>query len=83
MALNIRSPRAERLARELAVANGESLTNVVITALEAQLVILKRRARAPIDSSIAQLQDFLASQPDRDTRSAEEILGYDAFGIPA
>ena len=30
----------------------------------------------------ADLQALVAAQPDRDTRSADEILGYDAFGLP-
>lgn len=83
MALNLKNPRAEQLAHELSAATGESLTDVVIRALEAQLRIVKRAAPTQMQSDVAQLQDFLASQPDRDTRSAEEILGYDAFGIPS
>jgi hypothetical protein len=31
---------------------------------------------------VSKIQAFVASLPDRDTRSADEILGYDDFGLP-
>ena len=31
---------------------------------------------------VAELQAFLRSQPDRDTRPADALLGYDRFGLP-
>ncbi|HEY7768356.1 hypothetical protein [Longimicrobium sp.] len=34
-------------------------------------------------ADISDLQAFVASLPDRDTRSADEILGYDDFGLPS
>ena len=33
-------------------------------------------------ADIADLQQFLASLPDQDSRSPEEIIGYDEFGLP-
>ena len=33
-------------------------------------------------AEVVELQDFLAGLPDRDSRSPEEILGYDAHGLP-
>lgn len=38
--------------------------------------------RAQIAAQIAELQNFLSEQPDRDRRSADEIIGYDAHGLP-
>ena len=38
--------------------------------------------RAQIAAQIAELQMFLREQPDRDFRSADEIIGYDAYGLP-
>ena len=38
--------------------------------------------RAQVAAQIAELQIFLRAQPDRDLRSADEIIGYDAYGLP-
>jgi antitoxin VapB len=83
MALNIKNALAERLARELAEATGESLTDAVISALQSRLGTVKQvRERAPITEDVAEIQAFVRSQPERDGRMAEEILGYDQFGLP-
>ncbi|MFZ9961603.1 MAG: type II toxin-antitoxin system VapB family antitoxin [Candidatus Limnocylindrus sp.] len=83
MALNIKNPIAEQLAQTLARETGESMTQAVITALQERL---DRRGTQPsvarLQAEVAELQAFLRSQPDRDTRTADEILGYDAFGLP-
>lgn len=83
MALNIKNPVAERLAQELARETGESLTDAVIVALRERLEARRRRQhpRRLLDD-VAELQALVAAQPDRDTRSADEIIGYDAFGLP-
>ena len=83
MALNIKNETAERLAHELAAATGESLTQAVIAALKSRLAAVRRR-QAPrgLLTEVAELQAFVRSQPDRDARTAEEILGYDALGLP-
>ena len=41
MAISIRNPRAEQLAREVAVASGENLTQAIIHALEERLERLR------------------------------------------
>ena len=41
MALSIRNPRAEKLAREVAAESGENLTEAIIHALEERLERLK------------------------------------------
>lgn len=80
MALNIKSPKADRLARELAKATGESITDVVIKALEERLA----RTRAPQGGSrlakIRAIQARVAALPVLDKRSDEEILGYNDSG---
>jgi antitoxin VapB len=83
MALNIKNPVAERLAKELARETGESLTEAVVVALRGRLAAIQRR-QAPqgLMAEIEALQEFVRSQPDRDSRSAEDILGYDDFGLP-
>jgi hypothetical protein len=34
-------------------------------------------------AQIADIQAFVASLPDRDTRSPEDIIGYDEAGLPS
>jgi antitoxin VapB len=83
MALNIKNPIAEQLAQTLARETGESMTQAVITALQERL---DRRGTRPtvarLQAEVAELQAFLRNQPERDARTADEILGYDAFGLP-
>ena len=40
------------------------------------------QVREPLHAQIADIQAFLRTIPDRDARSADEILGYDANGLP-
>jgi antitoxin VapB len=83
MALNIKKAEAERLAQELAAETGESLTEAVTVALRERLEALRRRRhRARLHAEIADLQAFVAALPDLDTRDADEIVGYDEFGLP-
>jgi antitoxin VapB len=84
MALNIKNPRAFKAARELAEATGESLTEAVTTAIEDRLRRLKQMQDTPhVGTGVADIQAFVASLPDRDTRTPDEIIGYDAFGLPS
>jgi antitoxin VapB len=83
MALNIKKPEADRLAHELAELTGDSLTDVVVEALRDRLATVRRGT--PFDvlwADVREIQAFLADLPDRDTRSPEEILGYDEKGLP-
>jgi antitoxin VapB len=83
MALNIKNPVAERLAQTLADETGESLTQAVINALQERLDRRRKTVDlARLQADVAELQAFLRNQPDLDTRSDDEILGYDAFGLP-
>jgi antitoxin VapB len=83
MAISIKNIEAERLAREIVAKTGESLTTAIRTALEERLERLKQQKRSHILSS--QLQDILRrvdQLPILDSRSPEEILGYDDHGLP-
>ncbi len=83
MPLSIRNPRAEQLAREVAAESGESLTQTVIHALEEQLQRLKGcRMATDLVSEIMDVSRRCQELPDQDTRSVEEILGYDGDGAP-
>lgn len=83
MALSIRNPRAEKLAREVAAESGESLTEAIIHALEERLVRLKgRRSTIEIADEIMKISIRCRALPEKDRRGADEILGYDEMGVP-
>ncbi|HET6520963.1 MAG TPA: type II toxin-antitoxin system VapB family antitoxin [Geminicoccaceae bacterium] len=83
MALNIKSAKADRLARTLAARTGETITQAVERALEERLMREEgRRASPSLEEEILEIARRCASLPDLDTRSADEILGYDENGLP-
>jgi antitoxin VapB len=83
MALSIKDPETERLARTLAQRTGENITTATRRALEERLRRVGGVARKP-----SLLEDLAASRrrwsalPVLDTRSEEEILDYDENGLP-
>jgi antitoxin VapB len=83
MAINIKSIQAERLAREVAAKTGESLTGAIQRALEERLERLKQQRRSQV--VLSQLEDILRRVdrlPILDSRTPDEILGYDEQGLP-
>ncbi len=81
MALSIRNPLAERLAREVAGKSGENITQAIIHSLEDRLKHLTGRRR-PSDRTddLLSIAKRCAALPDQDQRTPDEILGYDADG---
>jgi antitoxin VapB len=83
MALSIRNPKAEKLARELAASSGETITQAIIHALEDRLERLRGRSNAPdMVTDILRISKRCSQIPEKDGRSADEILGYDSAGVP-
>ena len=82
MALSIKNPEADRLARELARATGESITEAVLQALRQRLVRETGWRPDGLEADIGRIQKRLAQHPVLDTRSPDEVLGYDAHGLP-
>jgi antitoxin VapB len=84
MALNIKHPEADRLARALARATGESLTDAVLTAIKERLQRETGRGDADaVRRNIRMIQQRFAGKRGADTRTADEIIGYDEHGLPA
>ena len=83
MALNIKHPEADRLARALAARTGETITGAVIHALRDRLQRTegRRNPRSLVDE-LREISDRCAALPVFDTRSEDEILGYDEIGVP-
>ncbi|WP_344482752.1 type II toxin-antitoxin system VapB family antitoxin [Glycomyces endophyticus] len=83
MALSIKSPTADQLARELVAATGESLTEAVETAIRERLERQTHDARPRrIHRRLDALRAELRQLPVLDDRPADEILGYDENGLP-
>ena len=83
MALSIRNPKAEKLARELAAESGENITQAITRALEERLQRLRGRSAAiDLAEEIMKISRRCSKIPDRDQRSTDEILGYDSAGVP-
>jgi antitoxin VapB len=83
MALNIKDPKTDTLARELAQTTGETITEAVAVAVKERLERLRagRRFRSLADE-LDEIALRCASLPVLDERSEEEILGYDLNGLP-
>ena len=83
MALNIRNSEAEELAARLARLTGETKTEAVTRALRDRLrrVQQEHRKRRLADE-LDEIALRCAALPVRDTRTTDEILGYDANGLP-
>ena len=83
MALSIKNPEADRLARKLARATGESLTDAVLTAVRERLVRETGRNPDTFEADIARIVAEVARLPILDDRTPEEIIGYDENGLPS
>lgn len=83
MALSIKDPEADRLARELAERTGETLTRAVVVALRERLDRENHRIRAlPLRAELAAIRQRCSTLPVLDERIPDEILGYDERGLP-
>jgi antitoxin VapB len=84
MALSLKDPETDRLARAVAALTGESLTDAVRIALAERLERENLRRRGQLTGLASRLRaigEHCASLPDIDPRSADEIIGYDNSGM--
>jgi antitoxin VapB len=83
MPLSIKNDDTERLARQVAGATGESLTEAIHKALEERWRKLKtNRRRGVLTGQIEDLLRRVDSLATLDSRPEDEILGYDEHGVP-
>ena len=83
MAISIKNIETERVAREVAAKTGESITEAIQKALEERLDRLKQKRRSQL--ALAQIEEILQrvdELPVLDSRTPEEIVGYDDQGLP-
>ena len=83
MAINIKDEETDRLARELAALTDKPITTAVREAIEAQLDAVRRRRRAASATDLDGIISRGRARSTLDDRSHEEILGYDADGLPS
>lgn len=82
MAISIKDPETDRLARALAAATGQSLTEAIREALRDRLERETQRARRGITADVRRIQDRLARLPILDPRPSDDLVGYDSHGVP-
>ena len=83
MPLNIKDSETHELARRLAKLTGESLAKTVKHALAEKLEREEKvRGRRSIADALDLIAVHCAHLPRRDTRSADDIVGYDERGLP-
>lgn len=82
MALSIKDPETDRLARELAELSGLPITAAVREAIQQRLAILRSLAR-PTSPGLEEIIARGRARATVDTRPEEEILGYNSRRLPA
>ncbi|MDB5440086.1 MAG: operon transcription factor [Caulobacteraceae bacterium] len=85
MALSLKDPETDSLARQVASLTGESLTEAVRGALRLRLRDEQlKRGKPPWDeAAIDAILARFKALPVLDDRSDDEILGYDENGLPS
>jgi antitoxin VapB len=83
MALSLKDKETDRLAREVAALTGETLTDAIRKALAERLERerLRRGQPARLADRLMEIGRHCAALPDVDTRSPDEIVGYDEAGM--
>ena len=77
----------ERLARKLAEVTGKPLPMVIKEAIEAQakiagVTVAGTPRRRPDFNRMMEIVQRFEKMPVLDNRSADEIIGYNEFGLP-
>lgn len=83
MPLSIKDPETERLARNLAELTGESITMATKRAIEERLRRVGGQSRkTALLEDMAEIRRRWSAMPVADSRTAEEVVGYDEHGLP-
>jgi antitoxin VapB len=84
MALSIKNKKVEDKARRLARLTGKPITEALSDSLDLSLLrqsaVQKPTVKEQLWEKIREIQKEYAALPDRDTRSPDEIIGYNEFG---
>ena len=83
MALSIKDPETERLARSLAQLTGENITTATRRAIEERLARVGGQSHtATLLEDMAEIRRRWSALPIVNDQTPEEILGYDEHGLP-
>ena len=87
MALHIRSPLVDKLARKVARRTGETLTKAIASALSERLERLEagdRDSQQAMIDKLMEISDRAAKHLNRTNKTSTELLDelYDADGLP-
>jgi len=82
MSVELNSAKADALARELAAATGEDIETAVEKALEESLTRVSRPGPVQPNPQLDVIFDRLAAMQVLDSRSPDEIIGFDRTGLP-
>jgi antitoxin VapB len=83
VAISLKDPETDRLARAVAALTGETLTTAVRKALAERLERERLKRGEPTDlvARLREIGEHCASLPVLDPRSPDEIVGYDETGM--
>jgi antitoxin VapB len=85
MAISLKDPETDRLARQVAKLTGETLTEAVRRSLAERLKReqLKQGHNPRLADKLERLVQSFSALPVLDDRTPDEILGYDENGLPS
>jgi antitoxin VapB len=81
--MNTRSARVDQLARRLARLTGEDVETALERAVEERLSRVAPPAPADRKAALDAFFERASRMPVLDSRSADEIVGYDGCGLPS
>ncbi len=84
MAISLKDPETDILARQVARLTGETLTEAIRTSLRERLrhEQLARGEGPELARALGAIADRCAALPSLDNRAEDEILGYGQDGLP-
>jgi antitoxin VapB len=85
MPISIKSPEADQLARRLAATTGETITDAVTVAMRERLEreLRKQQDTQRLIDDLRAISEHCASLPVLDSRTEDEIMGWDENGLPS
>lgn len=85
MPISIKAPRADELAKRLTAVTGETITDAVIASMEERLAreVRKKENKEQLIEELMAIAMHSASLPNLDTRTDDEIMGWDENGLPS
>ena len=82
MSLNIKDTRTHEAVRRLANLTGETMTEAVRTAVLERLRRVQAQAGTPLVDRLNEIALHCSDGPVDRSSTDDEILGYDAHGLP-